>query len=65
MNKNKEFFAETLEVLSDSDLSAVLRDADLSLDPSPLEIRGMVMAERIRRHSLECQDLDCGFSPIG
>lgn len=65
MNKNKEFFGETLALVSDADLSAIWNDADYALDPSPLKIRGMVMAERIRRHSLECQDLDCGFSPIG
>ena len=41
----------------------MLANADYALDPTPFELRAAIWQERIRRHSLECQDLECGFNP--
>ena len=57
-------FAEHLAQLSAEELSSILEDAWASLDPTPFELQTLVWQERIRRHSLECQDLECGFSPF-
>ena len=57
-------FAEELKSVSNTELGNMLKWADLSLDPSPAELRALVWQERIRRHSLECQDLECGFNPF-
>jgi hypothetical protein len=51
--------------LSEDELSSMLMGAPLSLEPSPMYITGLVMQERIRRHALVCQDLECGFTPWG
>jgi hypothetical protein len=56
--------AEFLAQLSEEELSSMFADADSALDPSPIEVRVMVMQERIRRHALACQDLECGFNPL-
>lgn len=56
-------FAEHLAQLSAEELSAILVDADASLNPAPFELRALVWQERIRRHAETCQDLDCGFNP--
>lgn len=56
--------AELLAQLSEEELSSMLADAQYALDPSPIEVMGMVIGERIRRHALACQDLECGFNPL-
>jgi len=55
--------AEELTQLPPEELSSMLADADYALDPTPFELRTAIWQERIRRHSLECQDLECGFNP--
>lgn len=57
-------FAQYLTTVSAEELSNTLKWADLSLDPSPVELRGLVWQERIRRHAETCQELDCGFNPF-
>jgi hypothetical protein len=56
--------AEHLAQLSTEELSSMLADAQFALEPSPTYLRGLAMQERIRRHALECQNLDCGFNPL-
>lgn len=60
----KNTFAEELVSYSTEELQELWDGADFALDPSPLEVRGAVMGERIRRHALVCQDLECGFNPM-
>lgn len=57
-------FAEELKSVSNTELDNMLKWADLSLDPSPIELRGLIYGERIRRHAEECSDLECGFNPF-
>ena len=54
--------AEQLAQLSEEELSSILSEAWAS--PNPIEFIGLVVQERIRRHALVCQNLECGFSPM-
>ena len=56
--------ADEFRTVSTQELDNMLKWADLSLDPSPAELRTLVWQERIRRHAIECQDLECGFNPF-
>jgi hypothetical protein len=58
-------FAEALSLMSEDELVSTIRDAGLSLNPSPTVLLGLLMQERIRRHALDCSDLECGFNPLG
>jgi hypothetical protein len=58
-------FAESLALMSDDELVSTIQDAHLSLEPKPTVLLGLLMGERIRRHGSECQDLECGFNPLG
>jgi hypothetical protein len=64
--ENTTTYAEYLAQLSDAELVSMLsmRDTWLMLDPSSAELIGKCVQERIRRHALVCQDLECGFSPL-
>ena len=64
--ENTTTYAEYLTQLTGAELSSKIsmRDTWLLLDPSSAELIGQFVQERIRRHALVCQDLDCGFSPL-
>lgn len=53
-----------LSQLSEEELSSLMSNVWASLNPRPVELLGLVIQERVRRHALECQNLDCGFSPL-
>jgi len=59
--------AEFLATLTDEELVRNLGIAHtwLAMDPSSIELVGLLVQERIRRHALACQDFDCGFNPMG
>lgn len=59
--------AEFLATLTDEGLVRHLGTAHtwLAMDPSSIELVGLLVQERIRRHASVCQDLDCGFNPMG
>lgn len=56
-------FAEHLAQLTEEELSSMFANAGSSLNPSPMELMGLIAQERIRRHA-PCQDLECGFNPF-
>jgi len=57
-------FAERLAQLSAEELSSIFENASASLNPSPVELIGLVARERIRRHALVCKEYACGFNPV-
>jgi hypothetical protein len=57
-------FAEELAQLSEEELSSMFANAGSSLNPSPMELMGLIAQERIRRHACGCQDTECGFNPF-
>lgn len=61
--KNVDKFIE-LKSASEQELKNMFKWADLSLDPSPTELRGLITWEFARRHSLECSgDPECDYRP--
>ena len=53
-----------LKSVSEQELKNMFKWADLSLDPSPDELRGLIRWEFARRHSLECSgDPECDYRP--
>jgi len=57
-------FAQELQELSGEELSSIFDNSWASLDPSPVELVGLVVQERIRRHALVCKEYACGFNPV-
>jgi hypothetical protein len=59
--------AQFLAALTDEELARDLGMAHtwLAMDSSSIELVGLLVQERIRRHALACQDFDCGFNPMG
>lgn len=64
MNTEK-ITAETLAKMTNEELASVMDKNRISLNPTNgVELIGLVVAERIRRHSLVCQTPSCGFNPV-
>lgn len=63
-NTTTTSFTTQLESVSEAELKNIFKWADLSLEPSPEELRGLVYWEFARRHALECSgDYECDYRP--
>ena len=57
-------FTQHLQGLTAEELQTLIQNLGTSVDPSPVEVMGLVVQERIRRHALVCEEHACGFNPV-